>query len=80
MNDKIDIVIKYDELAIKANDLTVDELRNAFNDETPKQDSDPTRYVEKNTDFYLEKYNPLFQEHLHRLAQQSMIDQINRES
>ncbi|WP_218696877.1 hypothetical protein [Mammaliicoccus sciuri] len=79
MSKKIDIVVKYDELATQANILTLEDLKYAFNDETPKQDSNYKEYFKKNTDFYLEKYIPLFTKHLHNLTHESVAKQINGE-
>ena len=80
MSNKIDIVIKYDELCLKASTESIDEIKDDFNDVEPVFDSDGYEYARKNTDLYLDHYISVLRKNLHSLVQKDVKRQIDEQS
>ncbi|MFP4878263.1 hypothetical protein P3U10_04340 [Mammaliicoccus sciuri] len=77
MTDKINIVIKFDKLCEEATTVSLDEIKDDFNDTEPLFDNDVYEYARKNTDNYLEHYISVLRKNLHSLVQNDVKRQIN---
>ncbi|MBZ8174790.1 hypothetical protein [Staphylococcus delphini] len=80
MSDIIDITIKYDELCQKATTLSIDEIKDDFNNVEPIFDNDGYEYARKNTDLYLDHYISVLRKNLHSLVQEDVKRQIIEQS
>ncbi|HDP6145320.1 TPA: hypothetical protein ACKW4O_002507 [Staphylococcus aureus] len=80
MSNKFDIIIKYDELCEKATTLSIEEIKDDFNDIEPIFDNDDYEYARKNTDLYLDNYFSVLRKNLHSLVQKDVERQINKQS
>lgn len=80
MSDIINISIKYNELCQKATTLSIDEIKDDFNNAEPIFDNDGYEYARKNADLYLEHYVSALRKTLHSLVQKDVERQINEQS